>query len=224
MRLLDVGSLSGTAYSKFKWMDATSIDLNPQSESVIAADFFTYPPPNPSAEVKGELEAMYDCVSLSLVLNFVGDLFARGQMLVRPHDFLTAEGYLYVVLPLACVSNSRYLDHARLRSLLSACGWTVVEQEDSARLTRWICQRKSPVAKAKWNGTVFKKEPAVRQGSTYNNFCIRIGGEQQAPVKGGSAKEAAKEASRLAAVAAAEEAKLAKKSAAAQANAFTAQV
>ncbi|KDN43190.1 hypothetical protein K437DRAFT_225796 [Tilletiaria anomala UBC 951] len=167
IRLLDVGSLSGTAYHKYKWIDPVNIDLSPQSERVIKSDFFDWPLPQNEA-------ACFDCVALSLVINFEGNLFRRGNMLLHAHKHLTKAGFLFLVLPLACVENSRYLDHARLRAILHACGWNVVEQNDSAKLTRWLCQRRQDQAQAGWDGTSFKKEE-IRKGPSFNNFCIRVG-------------------------------------------------
>ncbi len=171
LRVLDVGGLSGTAYAKFGFVEPTYIDLNPGAENVVQADFHHYPPP-------ATAEEKFDVVGLSLVLNFEGDLFKRGDMLVRAHHFLHPHGWLYLVLPLACVANSRYLDHDRLRDLLASAGWDVELQADSKRLTRWLCRRKTPEAKAKWDGEEFKKVE-VRSGLSSNNFCIRLGRPQK---------------------------------------------
>ncbi|CAO1635220.1 unnamed protein product [Parajaminaea phylloscopi] len=182
LRLLDVGALEGTSYAAFPWIETTSIDINPRSPTVIQGDFFEYSPPSGKAE-------KFDVVALSLVINFMGDLFHRGEALVRAHDFLVPRGYLYLVLPLACVANSRYLDHDRLKQIIDSCGWEVVINEDSKRLTRWLLQRKEEVsrlpkgAKAskgasqgpRWDGKIWKKEE-IKVSTKANNFCIRIGG------------------------------------------------
>lgn len=94
-RLLDVGAIAGTSYKKYKSIDATYIDINPQADHVIKSDFLEFPEP----------EVPYDVVCLSLVLNFVGSIEDRVEMLVRAHLFTQPEGYLYVVLPLACVGK-----------------------------------------------------------------------------------------------------------------------
>lgn len=161
LSLLDVGALTGTSYTAYPWLKTTSIDLNPRSESVIQADFFEYSVP----------EEKYDIVCLSLVLNFIGDLKKRGEALLHAHQYLTPKGYLYLVLPLACVNSSRYLDHDRLTQILDSTGWEVVKQDDSNRLTRWLCQRKK---KSEWDGTVYTKKE-IRKAVKANNFCIRLG-------------------------------------------------
>lgn len=68
-RLLDVGAISGTAYKKYTSFEVVSIDLHPQADQVIQADFFDFPVP----------QTPFDVVALSLVVNFVGDISKRGQ-------------------------------------------------------------------------------------------------------------------------------------------------
>ena len=66
--LLDVGAIEGTAYKRYKFINSTSIDLAPQASHVVQADFFEFPVP----------KELFDVVSLSLVLNYVGDLSKRS--------------------------------------------------------------------------------------------------------------------------------------------------
>lgn len=177
LRVLDVGSIAGTAYERYPWIQPTYIDLHPRAPHVHASDFFSWPVP-PEAE-------RYDVVCLSLVLNFVGDLAQRGAMLLHAHQYLRPNGYLYLVLPLACVCNSRYLTHAHLQALLASAGYDVVRNEDSARLTRWLVQQRRPkcvrsgdtpmetVRRQFYDGTVYKKRELVA-GAQRNNFCIRL--------------------------------------------------
>lgn len=160
IRLLDVGAIHGTTYEKFPWIQATSIDLNPLGPTVIKSDFFDFPVPK-------NKEELYDVVSLSLVINFVGSLPARAEMLRRAHRFLKPDGHLFVVLPLACLTNSRYVDHERFRGILKTLGWEPVVQHDSAKLTHWLLQR------CDGDGKEWKRQE-VRGGAKRNNFCIVV--------------------------------------------------
>ncbi|GAA5821934.1 hypothetical protein JCM3770_003582, partial [Rhodotorula araucariae] len=160
LRLLDVGAIAGTAYAGYPWISATSIDLNPHAAHVIKSNFFDFPAPT-AAEDK------YDVVALSLVVNFEGSLVNRGHMLVHAHSYLTPSGYLYLVLPLPCLTNSRYLSHERLTALLASTGWKMVKQHDSARLTYWLVQRTADGP----DGNEWKREQ-VRKGAQRNNFVI----------------------------------------------------
>lgn len=94
-RLLDVGAIAGTSYRKYRSIKPTYIDIDPQADHVIKADFLKYP----------VQEEPFDVVCLSLVLNFVGSIEGRVEILRRAHLFVREEGYLYVVLPLACVAK-----------------------------------------------------------------------------------------------------------------------
>lgn len=175
LKLLDVGALSGTAYQAFPWIQPTSIDINPRSDNVVKYDFMEYPRPK-------QEEDKSDLVCLSLVLNFIGDLNLRGQMLIHAHNYLKEDGLLYLVLPAPCVTNSRYLNHQRLTDILNSCGWNVLLSQDSKRLTRWLLQRKEEVKGSKktkkegprWDGTIWKKEE-IKVSATANNFCIKVG-------------------------------------------------
>ena len=78
LRLLDVGAISGTSFADWAWIDTTCIDLNPQAPHVLKFDFFDYPVPPP--------DKLYDVVGLSLVVNFIGSLSARGASLPQPNS------------------------------------------------------------------------------------------------------------------------------------------
>ena len=139
LKVLDVGAIAGTSYAKWQsWIDATYIDLNPQAAHVHQSDFLSWP-----------IGEKYSVVGLSLVINFVGDLGQRGAhlltgaMLFHAHNYLAPLGYVYPVLRLACVSNSRYLTRAHLREIVDSAGYDVVRQEDSRKLTRWLLRHKS---------------------------------------------------------------------------------
>ncbi|BGP24274.1 nucleolus protein [Rhodotorula toruloides] len=165
LRLLDVGAIAGTAYAGYPWISTTSIDLNPHASHVLKYNFFDFPIPHNDEE-------KYDIVALSLVINFEGSLVNRGHMLVHAHNYLLPNGYLYIVLPLPCLTNSRYLSHDRFSSILNSTGWDVVRKHDSAKLTYWLVTRKEGEG-AKGDGKVWKREE-VRSGVGRNNFVIVI--------------------------------------------------
>ncbi|KAG0143632.1 hypothetical protein CROQUDRAFT_80887 [Cronartium quercuum f. sp. fusiforme G11] len=166
--LLDVGAISGTSYQKFPWIQTTSIDLNPQDEEkVLKYDFLKFPIPDSDSK-------KFDVIGLSLVLNFVGDLKRRSEMIQHAHLYLKPFGYLYIVLPLACIENSRYLDSERFTNILNSLGFVPVKQHNSTKLTFWLSQRSGSNGYGiiqkhiKWN----KEE--IRKGANRNNFCIKV--------------------------------------------------
>ncbi|RKP08494.1 putative methyltransferase-domain-containing protein [Thamnocephalis sphaerospora] len=162
LRLLDVGALAGDNYRKERaWIADDAVDLNPREASIQRGDFLLMPAPATSA-------ARYDIVCLSLVVNFVGDIKQRGAMLRRVTEFLRPDGagLFYLVLPLPCVTNSRYLDHDHLVAIVAATGLgTLLKHHHSTRLAYYLFHagRKRSLA--------FPKRE-VRSGAHRNNFCI----------------------------------------------------
>ncbi|CAH7667623.1 putative methyltransferase-domain-containing protein [Phakopsora pachyrhizi] len=184
--LLDVGAIEGTSYSNFDWIKTTCIDLNPKSPTVLKFDFFEFPIPH----------TKFDVVALSLVLNFVGDLRKRGEMIRHVHKYLKPFGILYIVLPLACLKNSRYLDNARFINILNSLGFKLVTDHDdensteesnpfkctnkfklpfeSLKMSFWIFKRSGKDGLGEIDNFVSWPKVEIRKGSNRNNFCIKI--------------------------------------------------
>lgn len=93
-----------------------------------------------------------------------------AEMIRRTHAFLKPTGLLYIVLPLPCLTNSRYLNHDRWTAILATLGFAPVRQHDSAKLTFWLLKRTHAP-----DGKVWKREE-VRGGVHRNNFTIVVGG------------------------------------------------
>lgn len=182
-RVLDVGAITGTAYSKYRWVDPTYIDLHPQGENVQQYSFFDFPVPSKQDE-------RFNMVALSLVINFVGDVRKRGEMLRHVHKYFPDNedipAFCFLVLPLSCLTNSRYMNQSHLRAILDSIGFEVLKQSDSAKLSRWLLKRKSlqerrdAAEKSEavgagddWDGTVFKKRE-INPGQDRNNFAIVV--------------------------------------------------
>eukprot|EP00041_Stephanoeca_diplocostata_P021444 m.499675 g.499675 ORF g.499675 m.499675 type:complete len:290 (-) comp21827_c0_seq2:1988-2857(-) len=164
LTLLDVGALDAN-YEKTKWINADAIDLNSRHPKVQAIDFFDFVPQPPTRT--------YDIVALSLVLNFVPDPRQRGAMLVRACQLVRPRGRIFIVLPRACVENSRYLTMDSLTELLSALGLEVTLSHLSPKLVYVLATLASPSMHANPDAAVFKRQ-VLRSGSTRNNFCILL--------------------------------------------------
>ena len=91
-------------------------------------------------------------------------------MIKRTHSFLKPTGLLYIVLPLPCLTNSRYLNHERWTAILATLGFAPVRQHDSAKLTFWLLKRTHAPDTKVW------KREEVRGGVHRNNFTIVVGG------------------------------------------------
>eukprot|EP00057_Strongylocentrotus_purpuratus_P000416 XP_001176184.2 PREDICTED: 25S rRNA (adenine(2142)-N(1))-methyltransferase [Strongylocentrotus purpuratus] len=160
--LLDVGALQLNYTKHTKWLDAAAIDLNPQCEGIIQSDFFEFK--------VGESDA-YDIIVLSLVLNFVSSASQRGEMLKRCQKLCKQDGHIFVVLPRACLDNSRYLDHALFQRMMDSLNFDLVAQHDSKKLS-YKMFRKAERRRGSGEGKASFNKREVKNGKQCNNFCI----------------------------------------------------
>jgi 25S rRNA (adenine2142-N1)-methyltransferase len=172
MRCLEVGSLSAdNEVSKFPGViQMTRIDLNSQGPGIEKQDFMERPLPNSDDE-------RFDIISLSLVLNYVPDAAGRGEMLKRITKFLrppkepaepsTSTGpFLFLVLPLPCVENSRYVDEPLLLQIMKSLGFTKQYNKNTTKLCYYLFSWSGKVVSRKSGKKKLRDKPAM------NNFCI----------------------------------------------------
>jgi 25S rRNA (adenine2142-N1)-methyltransferase len=176
LAMLEIGALSASnACSESGWFEMKRIDLNSQVEGIIQQDFMKRPFPKDTSE-------QFDIISLSLVLNYVPDAIGRGEMLERTMKFLRkpslGEGQqylessfpsLFLVLPVSCITNSRYLDDLRLEAIMQSLGYIKVHQKLSNKLAYYLWKAVDLVQKKR---TESFKKVEVRGGKTRNNFAI----------------------------------------------------
>ncbi|KAI8068074.1 putative methyltransferase-domain-containing protein [Gongronella butleri] len=168
-RILEVGALSPANYASHAWITTYPIDLNPQHPDIKKQDFLTMPIPATEDE-------KFDIVSLSLVVNFVGDPKDRGKMLMHTRDFFYAIQdtdklhYLFLVLPLPCITNSRYMTDDHLRAMMTDMGYTLCDHHFSNKLAHYLFELKG---KPKVKHGAWKKQE-LRPGGKRNNFSIVI--------------------------------------------------
>lgn len=118
------------------------------------------------------IENSHDQVVLSLVVNFEGDPRVRARMLqsarslLRPNSSL---GLCFVILPIACVENSRYLTNDLFIEMMRSLGFALRESKMTAKLAMYVFAVDSslPVAQK----TPFPRRE-LNSGPTRNNFCI----------------------------------------------------
>ncbi|KAL2915619.1 25S rRNA (adenine2142-N1)-methyltransferase [Polyrhizophydium stewartii] len=186
LRLLDVGAITGETYERHAgFLDVTSIDLNSQSPKVTKQDFFERPLPASGAD-------RFEIVCLSLVVNYVGDPAARGEMIRHSRRFLVPRGLLYIVLPLPCIANSRYLTHEHFVALVASLHLELVEYHHASKLAFYLFRRVDAAAGSDGDGDgigngngggtagkessrkarpTFRKQ-ILREGGGHNNFAI----------------------------------------------------
>jgi 25S rRNA (adenine2142-N1)-methyltransferase len=172
LRCLEVGSLSANnEISKYPGaIQMTRIDLNSQGPGIEKQDFMERQLPNSDDE-------KFDIISLSLVLNYVPDAAGRGEMLKRLTKFLqppkeTAESlnslgpFLFLVLPLPCVENSRYVDEPLLLQIMKSLGFTKQYNKNTTKLCYYLFSWSGKVVSRKSGKKKLRDKPAM------NNFCI----------------------------------------------------
>ena len=177
LRMLEVGALKpDNACSRSGTFDMERIDLHSRHPDILEQDFMQRPIPK-----EGDIgEKGFDVVSLSLVVNYVGDAVGRGEMLRRVSKFLRpnrAEGEkdrqgllpaLYLVLPAPCVENSRYMDEERLECVMRTLGYVKVRKKMSQKLVYYLWRFEVVT------GQLVKKfnKDKLRKGKERNNFAI----------------------------------------------------
>lgn len=167
MSALEIGSLSNknkiSTSGIFK--PVTRIDLNNSndSEGIIRQDFMKRPLPK-------TVEEKFDLISCSLVLNFVPTPLGRGQMCQRFQEFLKNDGYVFIVLPLPCISNSRYMNKQHFDGIMDSLGYTNIRYHEAKKVCYFLYKlTHTPFKKTK---NIFQKKQKLQDGSTMNNFSI----------------------------------------------------
>ena len=124
--LLDVGAL--TINYALPQVQVTSIDLNPCIPQIKKMDFL-------------DVNESYDVVCLSLVLNFTGCPETRAKMIQKCKSVVKKDGFVYIVLPLPCVMNSRHFSEDYfVNSLMKSVDFQFVKKHESKKLSFFIFQ------------------------------------------------------------------------------------
>ncbi|KAI7855550.1 putative methyltransferase-domain-containing protein [Circinella umbellata] len=164
VKLLEVGAVAPDNYERQKsWIQVKPIDLNPQDPKIEKQDFLEMIAPKKKDE-------KFDIISLSLVVNFVGDPKDRGRMLLHTRDFLNQNGLLFLVLPLPCINNSRYMSPEHFMKMMKSMGYNhCIEYHFSNKLAYYLFQ----LTKENVKCPPYKKQ-IMNDGAIRNNFAIII--------------------------------------------------
>lgn len=183
LRMLEVGALSmgNTCGTSGLFEGIVRIDLHSQAEGIREQDFMERPLP------RGEGER-FDVLSLSLVLNFVPTPEGRGEMLRRTCAFLRSPTppsgrgastdddlfpSLFLVLPLPCVTNSRFLSDERLCCIMGSLGYALRQRKESRKLVYYLWVLRDARAPCGRFGKV-----EVNPGPGRNNFAVVLEEEE----------------------------------------------
>lgn len=176
MSALEIGSLSNkNMISKVGIFNpVVRIDLNNSNDEdgIIKQDFMERPLPKNESE-------KFDLVSCSLVLNFVptpierGNMCRRFEVFLKDHSVPNRSSYVFIVLPLPCVANSRYMDSPHFIQLMTSLGYEVVKQHMSRKLCYYLFKR-VPGKRVTANGPQFHRKIKIHDGPNMNNFSILL--------------------------------------------------
>ena len=161
LRILDVGAICNH-YKSVPNISCVAIDLHPQDESVIPCDLLQF------KDAFG-----FDAVVLSLVLNFDGDPRKRGHMIKHAVSLLAPSGLglCFIVLPLACINNSRYFARHIMTELMKLLG-LVEHHFKSSKSLAFFVYKKELTIPPDFIGNFGRR--SVRLGPNRNNFCILL--------------------------------------------------
>jgi len=172
LKCLEVGALSTkNEISRFpSVIKMHRIDLNSQGPGIEKQDFMERPLPSNQDE-------RFDLISLSLVLNYVPDAVARGEMLKRITKFLRIPGThtnlsapvlpaLFFVLPLPCMENSRYFGEDLLLRIMESLGFSIKFKKHTSKLCYYLFTLTDGATPTKFPKKKIKDKP------TMNNFAI----------------------------------------------------
>ncbi|KAK7023889.1 25S rRNA adenine-N(1) methyltransferase [Favolaschia claudopus] len=165
--MLEVGALKPDNYASCRsWIKNTPLDLHSRHPDILEQDFLLMDEP--------DNHERWDIISLSLVLNFVSNAKDRGRMLRLAWSFLRFGGYLFLALPLPCVTNSRYLSCETLSALMDAVQFSLVKErcKTGGKMIYHLYQKRSQT-EGPVDTEPFTKKKVLRQGDR-NNFCILL--------------------------------------------------
>ncbi|GLE05009.1 hypothetical protein PINS_up013993 [Pythium insidiosum] len=129
LRTLEVGAIN-TQLLSCPWLNVRAIDLNSKHEKIEQCDFFSL---RPSGE--------YDVLVSSMVINCVPDAPSRGKMLQLSFQHLRPGGLFFLMLPLLCLHNSKYMTYVRFVEILKAVGFLVRETKESPKVAFFCLER-----------------------------------------------------------------------------------
>ncbi|EQL29104.1 hypothetical protein BDFG_08230 [Blastomyces dermatitidis ATCC 26199] len=199
IRLLEVGALStSNACSRVGLLDVTRIDLHSQEKGILQQDFMERPLPaceeekfhiislslvlNYVSDPAGRGEMLRRTTAfltppppplLQPFTGTVGDA-ASGDVSDTQPSSSTYLPCLFLVLPAACVLNSRYFTEGRLRTIMASLGYKMVQRKVTSKLIYYLWEYNVANATTTAAAAVFKKE-MLNPGGNRNNFTVTLG-------------------------------------------------
>ena len=167
---LEIGSLSrhNAISTSGIFRRVTRIDLNNYNDrdGIIQQDFMERPIPKSDKD-------RFDLISCSLVLNFVPTPRERGSMCLRFSKFLRRDRstYLFIVLPLPCISNSRYMTLTYFTGMFASLGYKRIQYHEAKKVCYFLFLFNGD-DKLENPSEDYSKKHKLKDGPSMNNFSI----------------------------------------------------
>nr|CCA17354.1 conserved hypothetical protein [Albugo laibachii Nc14] len=158
LRVLEVGAIN-TQLLSCPWLAVRAIDLSSKHDGIEQKDFFTLSP-------VGDFQVVVS----SMVLNCVPDPQSRGKMLQLYHQHLKPSGFLFIMIPLTCLNNSKYMTFEYFTSILAATGFRILETKKSPKIAFFCAEKVENTFSAK----SYLPIKAVCDGRSRNEFAIAL--------------------------------------------------
>lgn len=169
---LEIGSLSkrNAISTSGIFNPVVRIDLNNYNDEdgIIKQDFMERPLPKTPDEC-------FNLISCSLVLNFVPTPKARGEMCQRFTKFMKPDRttYLFVVLPLPCINNSRYMTLDHFTDMFTSLGYERIKYHEAKKVCYFLFS-KTPGSPPVKTTRDYARRYKLRDGPGMNNFSITL--------------------------------------------------
>lgn len=176
MKALEIGSLNCknciSTCGIFNHVTRIDLDNANDTRGILRQDFMERPLPKDESE-------QFDLISCSLVLNFVPTPTLRGDMLKRFKPFLRKSNstYVFIVLPLPCINNSRYLNKTHFTQIMHLLGYRSKNYHEAKKVCYFLFQLRQNDKDQNHSQqpyTPFNKKLKVNDGPRMNNFCILL--------------------------------------------------
>ncbi|EDO19274.1 hypothetical protein Kpol_1036p16 [Vanderwaltozyma polyspora DSM 70294] len=180
MTALEIGSLSSKNYIStcgiFRNVVRIDLENNGDETGVEKQDFMERPVPSKE-------EDKFNLISCSLVLNFVPTPSQRGDMCVRFQDFLKKDkinngkgSFIFIVLPLPCINNSRYMNKDNFIKLMNHLGYNILKEYEAKKIIYFLFEMKNQGTKYRNNheNNEFDHKIKLYDKPGMNNFTILL--------------------------------------------------
>ena len=136
------------------WLNVTAIDLVSRHKKIKQCDFFALVP-----------NSEYDVIVSSMVINCVPDAKQRGKMLRLYRSHLRPNGLVFLMLPVLCLYDSKYMTYDKFVDIVHSIGFEVVATKKSPKIAFFALKCAEPLV-----SNSSKYDPDYSKRNEFNVF------------------------------------------------------